>query len=165
MESNMSVSTITVREFFEQDHDRLDNLFRDFQKWKNENYLKAKENFVAFKFGLQRHIVWEEEVLFSFFERNTGITEGGPTAIMRQEHRMIGEMLEALHKKVQVSDPNSEEEEKQLLSILEAHNYKEESVLYPLIDALANNVGVVQKLFEKMRQIPEERYRTCCQHS
>lgn len=70
--------TETVSQFYEKDHDRLDNLFWDFQKWKNENYPRARENFVSFKFGLQRHIVWEEEVLFPFFERNTGMNQRGP---------------------------------------------------------------------------------------
>lgn len=81
---------------------------------------------------------------------------------MRQEHRMIGERLEALHKKVQQSDPNSEEEEKQLLSVLELHNYKEEKILYPSIDKFVRDSNTLQKIFDEMRNIPEERYMICC---
>ena len=54
----------TITAFFEQDHDRLDELFKTFQQLKRSDFAKAKEAFAAFKIGLQRHIVWEESILF-----------------------------------------------------------------------------------------------------
>jgi hypothetical protein len=48
----MSEGKISVT--FEQDHDRLDALFTTFQEQKRKDFAKAKEAFVAFKFGLQR---------------------------------------------------------------------------------------------------------------
>jgi regulator of cell morphogenesis and NO signaling len=101
-------------------------------------------------------------VLFPFFEKNTGFTRGGPTEVMRQEHRQIGESLETLHKKVQQSDPNSDEQEKQILNLLASHNNKEENILYPSIDALAKEPGKIEEIFQAMRDIREERYLTCC---
>ncbi|TKB86421.1 MAG: hypothetical protein E8D43_06170 [Nitrospira sp.] len=103
----MSEGKISVT--FEQDHDRLDALFTTFQEQKRKDFAKAKEAFVAFKFGLQRHIVWEEDVLFPKWEENSGMAEGGPTQVMRTEHRMIGDCLEAIHQKVQAQDPDSDE--------------------------------------------------------
>ena len=73
----------TISEFYEQDHDRLDELFKTFQKLKRSDFAKAKEAFKEFKFGLQRHIVWEEGVLFPLWEEKTGMSEGGPTFVMR----------------------------------------------------------------------------------
>lgn len=35
----------------------LDILFKEFQRLKYIDFLEAKKNFVAFKFGLQRHII------------------------------------------------------------------------------------------------------------
>ena len=64
---------------YEQDHDRLDELFKTFQQLKRSDFPKAKEAFKEFKFGLQRHIVWEEDLLFPLWEKKTGMSEGGPT--------------------------------------------------------------------------------------
>ena len=35
----------TISEFYEQDHDRLDELFKTFQKLKRSDFAKAKEAF------------------------------------------------------------------------------------------------------------------------
>lgn len=155
----------TISEFYAQDHDRLDQLFLDFQKSKRESYPHAKEYFVAFKFGLQRHIIWEEQVLFPFFEQATGMKDHGPTVVMRHEHRIIGECLENLHKKVQKADPNSDAEEEALLAALKTHNFKEESILYPMIDRFAAKSGALAELYQEMSSIPEEAYKKCCNHS
>ncbi len=101
----------TIRESFEQDHERLDALFASFRELERSDYSKAKEAFKQFKFGLQRHIVWEEDLLFPIWEQKTGLTEGGPTQVMRMEHRQIGELLEAILEKVKERNPESDQEE------------------------------------------------------
>ena len=158
------MENIMISKYFEADHDRLDQLFKDFQAFKREDYPRAKEYFVAFKHGLQRHIVWEEDILFPLFEKKTGMTEGGPTQVMRMEHRQIAEHLESVHKKVKVADPNSEEEEKGLLSVLSIHNQKEEHILYPAIDHAVTEADK-EAVFEAMKNIPDERYLVCCQNA
>ena len=125
--------TQTVSGYYGKDHDRLDDLFKNFQTLKRSDFAKAKENFRDFKFGLQRHIVWEEQVLFPVFEKKTGMRLG-PTEVMRKEHRLIGAFLEAIHQKVKVRDPNTDTEEANLLEVLGQHNRKEELILYPAID-------------------------------
>lgn len=158
--SEVTMQGKTITEYYEEDHDRLDDLFKKFQELKRKDYPKAKEFFREFKFGLQRHIVWEEDILFPLFETKTGMTSG-PTHVMRMEHRQIGACLEEVHKKVQKQDPNSDDEEKRLLSILGDHNLKEENVLYPAIDGAITNEERTTT-FEAMKNIPEERYQTCC---
>ncbi len=155
----MSDEKISVT--FEQDHDRLDALFNTFQQQKRKDFTKAQEAFVEFKFNLQRHIVWEEDVLFPKWEENSGMAEGGPTQVMRTEHRMIGQCLEAIHEKVQAQDPESDREEGRLLEILKSHNMKEERILYPSIDQVISEAER-SELYQAMKEIPEERYRTCC---
>jgi len=155
----MSHEKISVT--FEQDHDRLDALFTTFQQQKRKDMAKAKEAFVEFKFGLQRHIVWEEDVLFPKWEENSGMAEGGPTQVMRTEHRIIGEFLEAIHQKVQASNPDSNLEEQRLVDVLKSHNMKEERILYPSIDQVITDQERAE-LYQAMKDIPEERYRTCC---
>jgi hemerythrin superfamily protein len=89
------------------------------------------------------------------------MTDGGPTFVMRQEHREIEKTLDALHKKVQRQDPESDLEEKLLLNILGEHNFKEEHILYPAIDA-HTSPEERKKVFETMKKMPEEKYRSCC---
>ncbi|HJZ12690.1 MAG TPA: hemerythrin domain-containing protein [Acidobacteriota bacterium] len=148
--------TESIFEFFERDHDRLDELFLGFQKHKRSNFPKAREYFAAFKFGLQRHIVWEEDVLFPLYD-NTVRMEYGPTFVMRLEHKEIAQKLEALHKKIQSGDVNSDREEQDLKDTLRLHNDKEENILYPTIDRTFTTEEK-RSLFEALLKIPEERY-------
>lgn len=152
-------STITA--FYEKDHDRLDELFKTFQTLKRSDFPKAKEAFKAFKVGLQRHIVWEEDLLFTLWEAKTGISEGGPTMVMRSEHRQIGQLLESIHEKVAAGNPDTDQEEQWLVSMLGSHNMKEERVLYPSIDNVAS-VAEREQVFRDMETIPEARYNSCC---
>jgi regulator of cell morphogenesis and NO signaling len=151
----------TITAFYEQDHDRLDDLFKTFQQLKRSDFAKAKEAFKEFKFGLQRHIVWEEDLLFPLWEKKTGRSEEGPTVVMRVEHRQIGQQLEAIHSKVSEQNSNSDKEEQTLLDILGSHNRKEERALYPAIDQVAS-VEDRETIFNNMKSIPEERYKLCC---
>jgi regulator of cell morphogenesis and NO signaling len=151
----------TISKFFEKDHDRLDELFKTFQQLKRSDFPKAKEAFKAFKSGLQRHIVWEEDLLFPLWENKTGMSDSGPTPVMRNEHRQIGQLLEAIHGKVAAQNPDSDQEEEALLDILGPHNRKEERALYPAIDQVAGPEDR-ETVFQNMENIPEERYKVCC---
>ena len=151
----------TISKFFEKDHDRLDELFKTFQQLKRSDFPKAKEAFKAFKSGLQRHIVWEEDLLFPLWENKTGMSDSGPTPVMRNEHRQIGQLLEAIHGKVAAQNPDSDQEEEALLDILGPHNRKEERALYPAIDQVASPEDR-ETVFQNMKNIPEERYKLCC---
>jgi iron-sulfur cluster repair protein YtfE (RIC family) len=159
-ESNMSEQK-AISAVFEQDHDRLDRLFKTFQECKRSNCSLALRSFMEFRSGLQRHIVWEEDVLFPLWEEKTGIKDGGPTTVMRAEHRQIVERLEAIHRKVHVHDPDSDQDEKALLALLGSHNMKEERILYPSIDQVTTQEER-DTVFQGMERIPEERYRVGC---
>ncbi|HET6674568.1 MAG TPA: hemerythrin domain-containing protein [Nitrospiraceae bacterium] len=153
----------TISQFFTEDHDELDALLGSFQSQKYTNYGKAKEAFREFKAGLERHIVWEEQLLFPLWEEKTGMADSGPTFVMRGEHRHIGERLEAILRKVQNEDPDTGIEEQALIVLLSAHNMKEERVLYPSIDKLVAD-DEREKLYEKMKAMSEEQYKACCWH-
>lgn len=157
---NLIKNELSIKTYFEEDHDRLDELFKNFQTLKSSNYSKAKEYFKEFKHDLQRHIIWEEDILFPIFEKKTGIV-AGPTNVMRTEHRQIKECLELIHDKVKKQDPNSDDDEQKLLSILKSHNLKEENVLYPAIDGLINETEK-KSVFVSMNDISQERYQKCC---
>ena len=122
-----------IASFYGKDHDQLDGYFRKFQELKKKDYAQAKEFFKKFKFGLQRHIVWEEEILFPIFEERTGM-QGGPTAVMRMEHIQIKKLLSSIYDQILKRNFETESLESQLFGILSSHNVKEENVLYPWID-------------------------------
>jgi iron-sulfur cluster repair protein YtfE (RIC family) len=151
----------TIRTFFEQDHDRLDELFKTFQQLKRSDFAKAEQAFNEFKLGLQRHIVWEEDLLFSLWEKKTGMSDSGPTPVMRNEHRQIGQHLEAIHRKVANRNLDSDQEEQGLLNLLGSHNRKEERALYPAIDQVTS-AEERDEVFLNMNNIPEERYKLSC---
>ena len=155
------MSDLTVQASFAHDHDRLDQLLETYRRLKGVDFAQAKQAFREFKFGLQRHIIWEETVLVPLFEEKTGMRDRGPTAVMRAEHREIGRCLEALHDKVRRQDADSDPEEQALLRALFAHNQKEENVLYPAIDRLSS-AEEKAAAFKTMEELPEEAYRTCC---
>lgn len=150
----------TVIGFMGEDHDRLDNIFKKFKNIKNTDKNKARNLFHEFKIGLQKHIVWEEEILFPIFENKTGMHDTGPTAVMKTEHRKIKDLLERIHrnlgKNIQIKDLEDE-----LIEVLTGHNDKEESVLYPWIDNSVDE-DEKQKAFTKMKNLPPEKYNRCC---
>ena len=152
-----------VFDFMAQDHDRLDGIFKEFRGIKVQDLKKAKSFFHDFKIGLQKHIVWEEEILFPIFENKTGMFETGPTAVMRMEHRQIKEFLEKIHDRILKGETKEIDElEKGLIEVLTAHNQKEENILYPWID---DSISETEKeeVFTQMKNLSPEKYDQCCQ--
>jgi iron-sulfur cluster repair protein YtfE (RIC family) len=154
----------TVQGRFAQDHDRLDRLLEEYRRLKRVDFARAKEAFKEFKTGLQRHILWEEGILFPLFEEKTGLRDRGPTVVMRAEHQEVGRCLEALHDKVRRQDVDSDAEEQDLFRALFTHNQKEEGVLYPAIDRLSS-ADEKAAAFQRMEELPETACRACFQES
>jgi iron-sulfur cluster repair protein YtfE (RIC family) len=150
----------SVSDYFEKDHDHLDTLFRDYMKLKNLHFAKAKENFVAFKRGLERHIAREKEILFPVFQKKTGIIDG-PIAVLEEEHRQILGIVERINLKVRANDASSNRLEHDLMVIIGHHNVKEENVLYPVLDHLLS-ADEKANLFTKMQNIPANTCDACC---
>lgn len=136
------------------DHDRLDELFKQFQSLKRQDIAKAKQLFNEFKIGLQRHIIWEEEILFPVFENATGIKDVGPTAVMRMEHLEIKKFLDKIHEHVKNSTIETDQFEQGMLDVLKPHNDKEESILYPWIDNAVDD-DKRKSIFEEMQNLHE----------
>ena len=149
--------TGTISGVFQNDHDRLDALWQSFQALKRQNFLKAKEAFAQFKSGLERHIRWEEDLLFPLWEDKTGMSDGGPTFVMRHEHRRIEEQLQAIDRSISEENADDAEPEQALLAVLAAHNLKEERVLYPAID----QVTAPEECREILRNIQERPGERC----
>lgn len=151
----------TIAAYYKEDHDRLDELFKTFQTLKRSDFTKAMEAFKEFKVGLQRHIVWEEELLFPLWEEKTGMIEDGPTPVMRYEHSRIRQLLDAIHQRVEGQSLDTDQDEQAVINLLSSHNRKEERALYPAIDNVTN-ADERATIFSNMNSIPEDRYNACC---
>jgi regulator of cell morphogenesis and NO signaling len=150
----------SIADYFERDHDRLDQLYREYLQLKHIHFANAREKFISFKHGLERHITWEEEILFPLFQRKTGIVEG-PVEVMEDEHRQILNILEHLNLKLQNNDRSSNRFEHDLMILLSHHNVKEENVLYPVLDHLLTQDEKLS-LIQQMRNFAETGCEACC---
>ncbi len=129
----------TILEFMSEDHDRLDNKIKMYSTEKLVNIEQANGIFLFFKRELERHITWEEDILFPIFERKSGIKDDGPTSVMRIEHIQIKNHLQKIKEKLHAKIiQNPCKEEVALFKMLESHNEKEENILYPGIDNLTS---------------------------
>ncbi len=126
----------SIQRYYAEDHQQLDALFHQFQSSKATDPSGAQKSFQDFKTGLERHIAWEEQILFLSFDRRFGHLQGGPTGVMRWEHQQIRLYLEAIALKLARQDFGTEEEEMGLEAVLCPHNQKEESILYPMLDQM-----------------------------
>ena len=152
------MATTTIAEFMAQDHDRLDDMFKQFQTIKEQNASKARSLFQEFLTGLHRHIVWEEDILFPVFEAEAQmVKDHGPTGVMRNEHQQIKAFLKQIQAKVAEGNLSTEEEEEGLLQVLTAHNVKEEKILYPWIDNCVSDEERAS-LLTRMEHLPPDQY-------
>jgi iron-sulfur cluster repair protein YtfE (RIC family) len=92
---------------------------------------------------LRRHIYAEEELLFPDL-REAGML--GPVLVMLREHAEIWETLDALDKAMS-ADPDDNAVAwicRQLLALLQAHNPKEEAILYPQAETVLGSDAVAR---------------------
>jgi len=83
---------------------------------------------------IERHIGIEENLLFPAFEDRTGMSSG-PTATMRMEHEQMRGMFAQMRAAIQARDAQQYlGASETLLILLQQHNVKEESMMYPMLD-------------------------------
>ncbi|MFQ5428275.1 MAG: DUF2249 domain-containing protein [Thermodesulfobacteriota bacterium] len=126
-----------VTDYMQEDHRRLDKILETFQKAREGGeWEKALGAFLEFDLGLRRHIQAEEEVLFPLFEEKTGMTDGGPTFVMRMEHTDIKDTLQRILTATVAKDGEAAAgATEMLINTLTDHNMKEEHILYPESDS------------------------------
>ena len=128
----------TITEYFQSDHRRLETIYKKFgDAVHEERWDDARSAFVEFSLGLRRHIKAEEEILFPAFEEKTGMSDAGPTFVMRMEHKDIFELFDQITGSAEKDDgPETTRLASALTNLLADHNMKEEQILYPESDAL-----------------------------
>ena len=125
-----------VFEVLAWDHDRLDALDKAaFDALDRGDLAVARTLFAHFARGLDRHIRFEEDVLFPAVETRAGLPRhAGPTAVMRAEHVQIRTCLAGITDALAADGAGAVQIRARMLSVLGGHNLKEEQILYPMAD-------------------------------
>jgi uncharacterized protein (DUF2249 family) len=117
------------------DHRRLDRLQMGcLDALRARDLDQARLCLARLRYGLARHMRFEEQVLFPVFEARTGLPASGPTAVLREEHRTILADLDAWPELKGLDA--AAESWRPLPALLESHQRKEEGILYPTTDQL-----------------------------
>lgn len=144
-----------VNEYLTWDHRRLEAIFEEVRGLANSgDFFEAAQRFVVFRAGLERHILIEETVLFPHFEQHTGMSQGGPTEVMRNEHVRIKKAMAEIADALKLEDTQQfNDASDQLFGTLEPHDQKEERVLYPLCDETLGGPTGRCEMVAKMQRV------------
>lgn len=126
---------VSLSDLLGAEHHRLEALWSQARAALDQAAPTAALN--AFDDGLRRHIRDEEEVLFPAFEARTGMgPQGGPTAVMRLEHRQLETLLAALTGTADGAATHeiTSQAAAALSRLIADHDAKEEGMLYPMMD-------------------------------
>jgi hemerythrin-like domain-containing protein len=124
-----------ISQFMKQDHGLCDECFVAAEEAAHRaDWDACATGWRRFRTALLHHFSMEESVLFPAFETATGMTTG-PTRVMRAEHEQMRGLLEIMEAAVARREgPGFLGHAEALLILMQQHNLKEESVLYPMTD-------------------------------
>jgi iron-sulfur cluster repair protein YtfE (RIC family) len=130
----------SISVFLTSDHNACDDLFAAAENAVAvKDWAKARSQFDDFNAGMRRHFAREEDILFPAFEARTGMS-GGPTSIMRAEHRQMNGLLAEMDAALaQVDGKTYLGLSETLLMLMRQHNMKEENILYPMSEQALGN--------------------------
>ncbi len=132
----MSDTSHGLVEFFTLKHRQCDGRWADVVTAAETGDADAvKATWRTFQGELLRHLRMEEEVLFPAFEQTTGMTDGGPTFVMRSEHDQMRGLLEQMDAAADAGNHDELDDlGDTLLMLIQQHNQKEEHMLYPMAE-------------------------------
>ena len=131
-----SASGLTV--FFEQDHRDCDARWADVEELLDTRDIEAaRPAWQKFDAGIRRHIAMEEEVLFPALELASSMGDGGPTSVMRMEHKQMLGLLHQIDAEIEAGKAEQAMDVGDtLLMLIQQHNIREEGKLYPIAEKL-----------------------------
>ncbi|MDE1857261.1 MAG: hemerythrin domain-containing protein [Candidatus Micrarchaeota archaeon] len=134
----------SISKFMSNDHSRLDYIFQEFRK--SGTVEEAKPLFLEFESGMNRHIGWEEDILFPLARQKLGEDSAMIDELLTQ-HARIKEDMKRISAVLGARSPNMEEDLEQLLM---GHDRMEEEGIYPWIDEYISD-DVRKEALSKMR--------------
>lgn len=148
----MSDTSPSLPQFFTLDHRRCDEKWAEVEAAVQAGDVElAKERWRTFQSQMLRHLRMEEEVMFPAFEQATGMTQAGPTFMMRSEHDQMRGLIEQMGTSADGDDHDELVElGDTLLMLIQQHNQKEEHMLYPMAERAltAGWAEILAKLIE-----------------
>jgi hemerythrin-like domain-containing protein len=142
----------TITEYMTDDHRHCDEILASLEAAVNEDdWVRAAQLAAEFLQAMEHHLSMEESVLFPAFEQKTGMS-GGPTMIMREEHRQMRELFQQLQWALDgKAGGEFLDTTETLLVLMQQHNMKEEGMLYPMSDQHLG--GEAQQILERMKKV------------
>jgi uncharacterized protein (DUF2249 family) len=155
----------SIQAYFERDHEEIDVLLtflrRDLAEADRHRERPSSawaRLFDDFNQRLERHIRWEEEILFPAVEQKSPALAFGPGRVMRMEHVEIrrlkglaGDRLRE-NKTDAPSLQKAAQELDQMVAVLVGHNQKEEAVYYPMSDQMFSRSEAAE-LLKRVRSL------------
>ncbi len=93
----MSDASQSLKDFFTNAHRRCDDMWAEVEAAAEAGNAQAvAQSWGAFQNELLTHLRMEEEVMFPAFEQASGMTDGGPTFVMRGEHEQMRGLVEQM---------------------------------------------------------------------
>ena len=111
----------------------------------------ARPAWQKFDAGIRRHIAMEEEVLFPALELASSMGDGGPTSVMRMEHKQMLGLLHQIDAEIEAGKAEQAMDVGDtLLMLVQQHNVKEEGMLHPMSENVlgGNWPGLAERLKE-----------------
>lgn len=155
-----------IDRLFVEDHREIDALFTRLLQGLAASREAARDDapaladaFHSVDERLERHIRWEEEILFPAVEERAPELADGPGQVMRLEHVEIRSCLQTARDAFAASalDDGAKQTIQGALraaeSLLAEHNEKEEAVYYPLCDELFT-AEEASLLLDRIRSTP-----------
>ena len=140
-----------VHETLAWDHARLDEVERSILvALAAGDMAEARHHFTIFERRLNRHIHFEEEILFPVFEEKTA-SRRGPTSAMRSEHREIRMMMERAARSLYGPLSEAERTCRSLHAVLQQHDFQEEAAFYDVLDGMlepSESASLVERIQE-----------------
>lgn len=141
-----------ITDFMTTDHRRCDELIAAAEKCAEDddwdNAAPATRTFID---AMEHHFTMEEQVLFPAFEQQTGMV-GGPTYVMREEHRQMRDLIAQLQFALDAQQSEDFlDTTETLLVMIQQHNMKEEGMLYPICDERLSDAA---RVIAAMEQVP-----------
>jgi iron-sulfur cluster repair protein YtfE (RIC family) len=127
----------TITSYLSWDHQRLDRTLAEARADVHDAHMaEARQALDEYARGMERHMRVEEDLVFPVFEARSGMA-GGPTAVMRDEHRSIRRALAMMRDGLDRNDAEGFRAGARFLqTVLPEHKAKEEHILFPTTDRL-----------------------------
>jgi hemerythrin-like domain-containing protein len=140
-------------------HEKLNDLFLSHQEALLElDIEKAERRLMAFKQELLAHMEMEEQILLPIYQRAGRVT-GGPSEFFTGEHARMREFIERFEQmlaQLSICAENIKreiiklfDEEARFKQLVEHHDAREETILYPTLDKITGEqerIALLKKL-------------------